>query len=473
MVLFATMLVAVVPGRAAAAFPGRDGLLAVAPRDGRGVVLVGADGHSARRICTGVCASAVRPRWSPDGRAIVFANPQIRIVYTDGSCMNCTFGASANPAFLPSGTVISFVSGRSVLLDGIDGIRQQRPSPDRASDAVWAENGSLAIVRKGAIWAGLADQATNPPDVLKRIGSGSEPSWSPDSHSLAVADDGWIVVLNVRTHRARRLAVGVAPAFSPDGRLIAYIGPRHRLLVVSAVGRHPRARPVGKTTGVSVDWQPLPTTGTAACAAPPGSVALATSPAAEVTGDGVGSPSDFMFGPRAYMGCLRADGRERFLERLGPGDKDFGVSSITAAAVSAPYAAFVASYWQNHYQVRSDDLQVFDLSNGSIQKRLGGEGAGCDSAGVMLCDGGIDQVMVGSDGVSAVHSSVSGLPTGTAAGSPTITVEQIQASDRSGVRTLDQVTTRSGSFLTGLALTGDTLSWNHGATPMSTTLTPP
>ena len=84
-VLLAASLVAVVPGRAAAAFPGRDGLLAVAPRDGRGVVLVGADGRGARRICTDVCASAVRPRWSPDGRAIVFANPQIRIVYTDGS----------------------------------------------------------------------------------------------------------------------------------------------------------------------------------------------------------------------------------------------------------------------------------------------------------------------------------------------------------------------------------------------------
>jgi len=468
--LFAA-LVAVVPGRAAAAFPGRNGLLAVAPRDGRGGVLVGADGRGARRICRDVCASLVRPRWSPDGRAIVFANPRIRIVYTDGSCMNCTFGASANPTFLPLGTVISFVSDRSVLLDGIDGIRQQRPPPDHASDAVWAENGWLAIVRNGAIWAGPADQATKPPDGLKPIGSGREPSWSPDSRSLAVADDGWIVVLNVRTHRARRLAVGVAPAFSPDGRLIAYIGPRRGLFVVSAVARHPRPRPVGKITGVSVDWQPLPTTGNAGCAAPSGSVALASSPAAEVTSDGVGSPSDFAFGPRAYMGCLRADGRERFLERLGPGDKDFGVSSISAAAVSAPYAALVNSYWQNHYQVRSDDVQVFDLRSGSIQKQLGGESAAC--VDLFPCVGGIDRVVVGSDGVSAVHSSLSGLSTSSGPGSPPITVEQIEASDRSGARTLDQATTSSGSFLTGLTLTGDTLSWNHGATPMSTTLTPP
>jgi hypothetical protein len=467
-VLFVAMLVAVMPGRAAAAFPGRNGLLAVAPRDGQGVVLVRADGRGRRRICTDLCASPVRPRWSPDGRAVVFANPDIRIVYTDGSCMNCTFGAAPNPAFLPSGTVISFVSRRSILLDGIDGVRQQRPPPDRASDAVWAENGRLAIVRNGTIWAGLAGQATGPPDELKQISSGTEPSWSPDSRSLAVADDGRIVVVNVRTHSARRLAVGAAPAFSPDGRWIAYIGPRHRVLVVSAVVHHPRPRPVGKITGVSVDWQPLPTTGNAGCAAPPGSVALASSPDAEVTSDGVGGPSEFTFGPRAYMGCLRADGRERFLERLAPGDKDDGVSAISAVAVSAPYAALVASYWQDHYQVRSDNVQVFDLRTGAIRKQLGGESAGCDN--ILSCDGGIDRVVVGSDGVSAVHSSLSGLST--SSGAP-VTVEQIEASDRSGVRTLDQATTRSGSFLTGLTLSGDTLTWNHGATPMSTTLTPP
>jgi hypothetical protein len=279
----------------------------------------------------------------------------------------------------------------------------------------------------------------------------------------------------VKTHRARRLVRGVAPAFSPDGRLIAYIGPRHRLRVVSAIARHPRSRPVGKITGVSVDWQPLPMTGNAGCAPPPGSVALASSPDAEVTGDDVGGPSDFTFGPRAYMGCLRADGRERLLERLDPGNKDFGVSSISAAAVAAPYAALVTTYWQaKYYEDGSDDVQVFDLRSGARQKQLGGESAGCSGTNsITHCDGGIDRVVIGSDGASAVHSSVSGLQTGAGPGSPTITVEQIEASDRSGARTIDQATTSSGSFLTGLTLSGDTLSWNHGATPMSTTLTPP
>ena len=108
---------------ALAAFPGANGVLAVQPVSGGGIVLVGANGQGAHRICTvkAACGTPRRPRWSPDGRAIVFAGPAIRIVYPDGSCMNCQFGAAANPVFKPGGTVISFIQRHlRVTLDGID-----------------------------------------------------------------------------------------------------------------------------------------------------------------------------------------------------------------------------------------------------------------------------------------------------------------------------------------------------------------
>jgi hypothetical protein len=82
-----------------------------------------------RRICTARlrCGTPRQPRWSSDGRAIVFAGPAIRIVYTDGSCLNCKFGAATDPAFKPGGTVISFIQRRRVKLDGIDGARKLGP----------------------------------------------------------------------------------------------------------------------------------------------------------------------------------------------------------------------------------------------------------------------------------------------------------------------------------------------------------
>jgi len=113
---------------AMAAFPGPNGLLAVQPRAGGGIVLVSANGRGERRICVSraECGRPRRPRWSADGRALVFAGPAIRIIYPDGSCLNCEFGVAGSPAFAPSGTVISFVENEGVALDGIDGIRAAR-----------------------------------------------------------------------------------------------------------------------------------------------------------------------------------------------------------------------------------------------------------------------------------------------------------------------------------------------------------
>ena len=52
-------------------------------------------------------------------------------------------------------------------------------------------------------------------------------------------------------------------------------------------------------------------------------------------------------------------------------------------------------------------------------------------------------------------------------------VEQIQASDSSGLHTVDlSELPGNGPFLTGLTLKGDLLSWSHDGTPRTVTLTP-
>jgi Tol biopolymer transport system component len=87
-----------------------------------------------------------------------------------------------------------------------------------------------------------------------------------------------VVVIGVRGHRVRRPTPGSAPAFSPDGRWIAFVAPDHRLMIVPAYGSHRGPRPVGGARAVSVDWQPKPRGRNPACAAPPGSTVTASAP---------------------------------------------------------------------------------------------------------------------------------------------------------------------------------------------------
>ena len=120
-------------------------------------------------------------------------------------------------------------------------------------------------------------------------------------------------------------------------------GQRGRPPSAAATGREAHGR-VGRLAATTDHRQP-------GCAAPSGSVALASSRDAEVTSDGVGEPERLHVRPEGLNG-LPARRWSRALPRAsGSGDKDDGVSSISTAAVSAPYTALVASYWENHYQV--------------------------------------------------------------------------------------------------------------------------
>lgn len=463
--LLGTLLVFV--GVAQAAFPGRDGLLAVQPLKGSGIVLVEANGRRERRVCatpaTGAAScSLVRPQWSPDGQKLAVAAPSpgfegsVDVIYPDGSCLNCqmVFEGLRDVAFTSDPTLLTGWQG-GLIEFGIDGTPKSFPRAfrdTRVSDLVGSSRGELALVRRGWIWAGR-------PGKLRRLTRGSAPSWSPDGRRIVFARRGWLMIVVVRGRRVRRLVRGTAPAWSPDGRWIAFFDGHHRLSVVQA--KRGRVRRVGRVTGRTVDWQPLPARPPAVCLAPPGSTVAASGDTATIT-------VDSGFGLWVAMGCLRADGRQRVLATSGAS----GPPPNWTWAVAGHYAALLSigrcgrideSRW-------SASVEVFDLRTGAQVPGRGGEsaaGPGFTGDNASTCQSSMDQLVLGSDAVSAVHIAL--VDNGC-----TCTVEQIQASDSTGVHTLDSVTEADGSptALTNLTLTGDTLTWQHNGSPKSAQLQP-
>jgi WD40-like Beta Propeller Repeat len=480
--------VLVLAGPAQAAFPGRDGLLAIQPSKGPGIVLINANGRGERRVCAqpgescGVTSPSrlVRPRWAPDGGRLLIDRTDyspsgaFEVIYPDGSCLACLGGPSVgvdasfttNPTLYTAVTppdAFGLTAGGALLEYSIDGLKRSVVIAGGASDPVWSSRGELALVRDGWIWAGS-------PDRLRRMVRGSAPSWSPDARRIVFVRNGWLMIGRVRGRIFRRLIRGAAPAWSPNGSWIAFFDKRHRLSLVRATGG--RARGVGDVTGWTVDWQPLPAKPPAACLTPSGSNVLATSDTAIITSDHRQSSTGSFF-TSAYLGCLRADGRERLLASYPyPG---YATEDVVETSVAGTYAALATNTTNSHDQTMSSRADLFDLRTGLPVPDRGGEGSMCVPQSSPPCASNIDQLVLGSDAVSAVHTTVRDANCApTQESKCKYTVEQIQDSDSTGIHTLDSITEPDGSpaALTNLVLTGDTLTWNDNGTRHSAHLQP-
>jgi len=319
-----TLLVLAAP--AIAAFPGRNGRIAVSyfddPGGGtaparEGIGLLRADrGASQRRAdVTGCTRSRARrcplgyssPAFSPDGRWIAFdAGRRIAIVRVDGTGRRLLPAAgtdAANPAWSPAGGRVLFDSARGggrdcpriVACPGVRDLyvvaasgrgRARRVVRDAANPS-WSVRGLLAFERGSAaayryrarVWVSRSSGAHA--HVVSR-GVGHDPDFSPGGSRLvyqSLALDR-LAVVGADGRGTRRLAATTAgasvPAWSPDGRLLAWKGYNPRrveggvttsvgIYVSRADGTRPhqiardRSGPRGSYSfsSYSPSWQPL------------------------------------------------------------------------------------------------------------------------------------------------------------------------------------------------------------------------
>jgi Tol biopolymer transport system component len=284
-------------GPAAATFPGRNGLVVYRSRAPRvhystWLYVMRADGSLRRPLVR--TESADWPRWSPDGRRIVFEGTKrdgswsgVMTVGADGSGLRAILRGGQRPSWTPSGRTISYV--RSTGESGYD-LWQARPDGSRArrlehlgwAAVEWSPDGTRLAVNRGETVI-VRDLRNGHRRVVfsDPNGGAGAVSWSPDSRWLAFDNAsfprcGYYLCPVYRLHKVRADGSGLttlresrdvrtepwAPSWSPDGRVISYC--RHRIVAghylvyrftVRPDGSHPR---VAARTGCDGDWQALP-----------------------------------------------------------------------------------------------------------------------------------------------------------------------------------------------------------------------
>jgi TolB protein len=221
------------------------------------------DGANQRRITTSRDLN-ITPVWSPDARAIAYTSyrrivPDIFISFIyQGMLQNPTKGQGSNflPVFSPDGTRMAFMSNRDgnpeIYVMNVDGSNVRRVTNHPGGDAspTWSPSGNqLAFTsdRSGSpqIYIASAD-GTNLRRLTTAESYADRPTWSPapfNEIAFAARTPGGfdIKVYDLETGQTKQLTFGEgtneSPAFSPNGRHIAFTTTRFGRSEIATMGR--------------------------------------------------------------------------------------------------------------------------------------------------------------------------------------------------------------------------------------------
>jgi dipeptidyl aminopeptidase/acylaminoacyl peptidase len=234
----------------------------VAPLDGRG---------KARRFTQG--NKDHTPRWSPDGRYLMFVSErgeknQLFVAPIDGGearqVTKAKYGIS-NPAWSPDGKHVAYMARTGEYKETKEKTAVEKSAPRVIRDLRYKLDGIGFFDERRTHIFTIDIETGKENQVTDGDWYDDQPAWSPDGKQIAFVSDRererhqrqwrsdlWVVPAGGGKARklTRSKGTAVSPAFSPDGRHIAFIGHEHgdegsakniHLLVVPAQGGQPRS----------------------------------------------------------------------------------------------------------------------------------------------------------------------------------------------------------------------------------------
>lgn len=229
----------------------------------------------ARGIWTYDCAR--EPAWSPDGALIAFASGGeagtrcrggLWVMHSRGAGARRIAAQGRNPDWSPNGSKLAYDDGAGAIM--VSEASGDNPrAVVRGADPAWSPDGSrLAFTREQSIFVVGADGNN---EHLVTTGA-VDPDWSPDGTRLVFArtderNPGLAIIgLDGSGGRSLTSAKDRQPAWSPDGRTIAYVhcssstglGCAWQVFVIAPDGTGRRARTPADAEAVELapSWAP-------------------------------------------------------------------------------------------------------------------------------------------------------------------------------------------------------------------------